>query len=104
MNISQTGTKDSIRLKIDGSFSGMEEAAIAFFEHLSKAIEQKPREILLDMEKTSSIDSMAIGLLVGLLIKSRDNGIVVRIDKISNAVRRILDMTYLIKGFPDLYE
>jgi anti-anti-sigma factor len=103
MNIDQTETKNGIHLKMVGSFSGTEEAAITFFERLSKAIEKKPKEIVLDMAKTSMIDSMAIGLLVGLLIKSGEQGIVVRIDTISPAVKNVLETTGLKKAFPQLY-
>ena len=103
MNIDQTESKNGIHLKMQGSFSGTEQAAITFFDRLSKAIGQKPKKIVLDMEKTSMIDSMAIGLLVGLLIKSKEMGILITIQKISPAVRSVLDMTGLKKAFPGLY-
>lgn len=103
MNIAQTETKNGIRLRMQGSFSGTEEAAITFFERLSKAIEKKPKKIVLDMAKTSMIDSMAVGLLVGLLIKSKEKGIIVHIDNLNTTVKNILEMTGLKKAFPKLY-
>jgi anti-anti-sigma factor len=103
INIDQTETKSGINLKMKGSFSGTEEAAITFFERLSKAIEKKPKEIILDMAETSMIDSMAIGLLVGLLIKSKERGITVRIDNLNSTVENVLEMTGLKKAFPELY-
>jgi anti-anti-sigma factor len=103
INIDQTETKSGIHLKMKGSFSGTEEAAITFFERLSKAIEKKPKEIILDMTGTSMIDSMALGLLVGLLIKSKERGIIVRVENSNATVKNILEMTGLKKAFPKLY-
>ena len=103
INIDQTETESGIHLKMKGSFSGTEEAAITFFERLSKAMEKKPKEIILDMAETSMVDSMAIGLLVGLLIKSKERGITVRIDNPNPTVKNILEMTGLKRAFPELY-
>lgn len=103
INIDQTETESGIHLKMQGSFSGTEEAAITFFERLSKAIEKKPKKIIVDMAETSMIDSMAIGLLVGLLIKSKELGITVRIDNLNYTVKNVLEMTGLKKAFPELY-
>ena len=103
ITIDQTETRSGLHLKMQGSFSGSEDAAIHFFEHLSKALEKKPKEIVLNMEETMMIDSMAIGLLVGFLIKSRERGILVRIENINGTVKSILDTTGLNKAFPALY-
>jgi anti-anti-sigma factor len=104
IKINQTETKSGIHLKMQGSFSGTEDAAITFFEKLSKAIEKNPKEIILDMADTSMIDSMAIGLLVGLLIKCKERDIVIRIDNTNSTVKNILEMTGLKKAFPTLYK
>jgi anti-anti-sigma factor len=103
ITIDQTETQSGIHLKMQGSFSGTEDAAIHFFEHLSNALEKNPKEIVLDMGETMMIDSMAIGLLVGFLIKGRERGILVRIESINDTVKRILDTTGLNKAFPALY-
>jgi anti-anti-sigma factor len=66
-------------------------------------IEKKPGEIVFNMEKTAFFDSMAVGLLVGILLKCKEKGVAIRIEKISQNMRTILEMTRLKKAFPQLY-
>ena len=103
MDIERTQTGNGILFSFTGSFSGIDKATVHLFGTILADIEKKPAEIVFNMEKAAFFDSMAVGLLVGILLKCKEKGIPIRIEKISQNMRTILDMTRLNKAFPQLY-
>jgi anti-anti-sigma factor len=103
MDMERTQTGESVNFSFTGSFSGIDKATVSLFGTILTDIEKKPVEIVFNMEKATFFDSMAVGLLVGILLKCKEKGVAIRIEKISRNLRTILDMTMLKKAFPQLY-
>ena len=103
MLIEQQDTEKGIRFFVKGSLSGTVNSTIALFEKVSMTLEGNPAEILLDVSKVVYIDSMSIGLLVGVLLKCKEKNISFRIENPTKEVAQILETTQLKKVFPDLY-
>jgi anti-anti-sigma factor len=103
MHITQSQTASGICMAVSGSLSGTEKSAIQLFETISIAIEKGPGEIILDLTKTIFIDSMAIGLLIGILLKCQEKKIRFRLANVPAQIKSILDAVNLKKIFNDLY-
>ena len=95
--------EDKTTFKIIGALSGNVKSTLSLFESVSIELEKKPKEIVLDLEHTLYIDSMSIGLLIGLLLKGKEEGIKIRLEKIPDSIMNIFRSTNLNKLFKDLY-
>jgi len=96
-------TDANTTFKIRGALSGTVKSTLSLFESVSIELEKKPAEIVLDLENTLYIDSMSIGLLIGLLLKGKEAGIRIRLDNVPASIMGILKSTNLNKLFADLY-
>lgn len=103
MYIQENKVDSEITYAIRGSLSGTEKSTIRLFETVSIAADKRPKKIILDIEHVSYMDSMSTGLLVGMLLKCKENKIAFQIANIPPHLVRILDATNLKKIFPDLY-
>lgn len=103
MNIKESKTGKGIRFSISGSLSGTEKSTLHLFEKVSVAMGKKPKEIVMDLKKITFMDSLSIGLLIGILLKCKENGIQFRLENIDEELKKIFKMTNLTKIFPELY-
>ncbi|MFH0920232.1 MAG: STAS domain-containing protein [Fibrobacterota bacterium] len=103
MTITQKQTEQGIHFTIMGSLSGTEHSTIQLFETASIAIGKKPKEIVMDLTKVIFLDSMSIGLIVGILLKCKEHGVLFRLENTNPTIKELLDHTSLIKIFPQLY-
>ena len=103
MEIEKKKTRKGVAFVIKGTLSGSLKSTFNLFETVSLELEKKPKEIVLDLEKVLFVDSMSIGLLIGLLLKGKEKQIPIRFEKISEDVLNIFEVSNLKKEFPDLY-
>ena len=103
MKITKEATENQgVKFIISGSLSGVEKSTIRLFETVSSEIEKKPKTIILDIAEVTYIDSMSVGLLVGLLLKSKEKEVGFHLENIPGHIMKILDSTNLTKIFIDL--
>jgi len=103
MEMLENETENGILYTIKGSLSGTQKSTISVFEVISSAIEKGTKGIVVDLKNTTYVDSMSIGLLVGVLLKSREKNIPFRFQNIPEHIGRIFEATQLKKIFPELY-
>jgi len=92
-----------IKYSISGSLAGTEKSMIRLFETISIDLENSPKSIILNMENVTFLDSMSIGLLIGLLLKCKEIGIDFKLEHVPDHIKKMLDSGNLKKGFPELY-
>lgn len=103
MEILTNETENGILYTIKGSLSGTQKSTIQVFEVISGAIENGTKGIVIDLHNVTFIDSMSIGLIVGILLKSKEKKIPLHFQNIPEHIRRIFESTQLKKVFPELY-
>jgi anti-anti-sigma factor len=103
MEILRTDTENGILFSIKGSLSGTQKSTISLFEVVSSAIDSDTKGIVLDLKNVTFIDSMSIGLIVGVLLKAKEKGSLFQFQNIPQHISQIFESTQLIKIFPELY-
>ena len=103
MQIERSELEKEIIYMVAGSLSGMPDSAPRFFNQISSELTEIKKDLIFDFQKLLFIDSMAIGLLVGLLIKGNQLKIKVQIRNARPLILDILESSRLKKMFPDLY-
>ncbi len=103
MHIEQTPENGKVNFHITGSLSGTEKSTIHLFETVSITLESKPVEIVLNLARATYLDSMSIGLLVGILLKCKEKRVGFRIEGMPPHIQEVLDTVGLKKIFPQLY-
>jgi anti-anti-sigma factor len=93
----------SIIFEVLGSLSGTASSTIQLFERMTVAVDQKPEEIVIDMQKVTYLDSMSLGLVIGVLLKCQPLKIKFRFINLPDAIYKMLESTSLKKAFPDLF-
>ncbi len=61
------------------------------------------KDLYINLANVTFMDSMAIGLTVGLLLKSNEKSVNVRLAKVPEHLKKLLDSTNIIKIFPEMY-
>jgi anti-anti-sigma factor len=103
VEIKKEELESGICYTVSGTLSGTQQSAVKLFEEISIATEKGPKEIILDIGRITFVDSMAIGLLVGMLLKCRDKHITLKMKNMPGHLKKIFESTNLNKIFPDLY-
>jgi anti-anti-sigma factor len=103
MEINCQETEFGILYSITGALSGTQKSTITVFEKLSAAIDKGTKGIVVDLKMTTFVDSMSIGLLVGVLLKAKEKNIPLRFQNIPEHIGRVFESTQLKKIFPELY-
>jgi len=103
MEITFQETEFGILYSITGALSGTQKSTITVFEKLSAAIDKGTKGIVVDLKMTTFVDSMSIGLLVGVLLKAKEKNIPLRFQNIPDHIGRVFESTQLKKIFPELY-
>ncbi len=103
MEMERTENEQHITYTISGSLSGAIHSAMHFFETVTSELDVCEKDIHIDLENVMFMDSMAIGLTVGLLLKSNEKSVSVRLAKVPDHLRNLLDSTNIVKVFPEMY-
>lgn len=103
MEMERTEEEQHITYSISGSLSGALHSALNFFETVTSELDVCEKDIHINLENVMFMDSMAIGLTVGLLLKSNEKSVNVRLAKVPEHLRKLLDSTNIIKIFPKMY-
>jgi anti-anti-sigma factor len=103
MEIQEKVTENGILFLIKGSLSGTQKSTIKLFEQVSAKIESDNKGIVIDLREVTFIDSMSIGLLVGVLLKSKEHKIPFNFQNIPHHISQIFEATQLKRIFPGLY-
>ncbi len=103
MEMERAENEQIITYSISGSLSGAMHSAIHFFETVTSELDVCEKDIHINLENVMFMDSMAIGLTVGLLLKSSEKSVSVRLKNVPEHLRKLLDSTNIIKIFPEMY-
>jgi anti-anti-sigma factor len=103
MQMERIENENGLLFKVTGSLSGMPDSAPRFFNQISTDLQAVRKNITFDFQKLMFIDSMGIGLLVGIIIKAKQINCAVQIRNPQPLIRDILEATQLKKMFPELY-
>jgi anti-anti-sigma factor len=103
MQMERIENENGLLFKVAGSLSGMPDSAPKFFNQISSELQSSKKNLTLDFARLMFLDSMAIGLLVGIIIKAKNLGCTVHIINPQPLIRDILEATQLKKLYPDLY-
>ena len=103
MEMERIETEQTITFDIHGSLTGTVQSALHFFESISMALENCAKDILIDMRNLMFIDSMAIGLLVGVLLKCKEKGVFVKLINVPDHIKKLLESTNLDRAFPGMF-
>ena len=103
MEIEKKETESGLEFSITGALSGTKNSTISLFETISREVDNKPEEIVIDIKSATYVDSMSIGLLVGILLKCREKEVKFRFINVPEHIRKAFDTTHLVSVFPDFY-
>ena len=103
MEIQKNETENGVLFVIRGSLSGTQKSTVQLFEVVSSTIDKDSKGIVIDLKDVTFIDSMSIGLLVGVLLKAKEKNIELRFQNIPHHIGNIFEATQLKKIFPALY-
>ena len=103
MEMERIETEHSITFDIHGSLTGTVQSAMHFFESISMALAKCRKDIYIDMRNLMFIDSMAIGMLVGVLLKCNEKGVDAKLINVPDHIKKILESTNLDRAFPSMF-
>lgn len=104
MDIQQFNTDSGKLFKIRGSLSGTLKSSIRLFETITIALENdSSKSIIIDIKEVTFIDSMSLGILVGILLKAKEKQVRVQFLQIPEHIKNIFETANLNRVFPDLY-
>lgn len=88
---------------VKGSLTGLADSAINLFENINMEIEKTGNAILIDMAQNTFTDSIAVGLIIGVILKASGLGKSVRMINVPPHVVGVFDTINLKKAFPNAY-
>ena len=88
MEIERIENEKTITFDIHGSLTGTVQSAMHFFESISMALEKCDKDIVIDMKNLMFIDSMAIGLLIGVLLKCNEKGVSAKLINVPEHIKK----------------
>lgn len=103
MAMERIENENTITFDIHGSLTGTVQSAIHFFENISMALEKCEKDILIDMKNLMFIDSMAIGLLVGVLLKCKEKSVSAKLINVPEHIKKVFESANLDKAFPEMF-
>jgi ABC-type transporter Mla MlaB component len=92
-----------ITYTIKGSLAGLNDEAVQMFGSISQDLDAMESTIDIDLEKVSFTDSLAIGLLTGVLLKAGGLHRTVKMVKVPDHIRSLFETLHLRKAFPEAY-
>ncbi len=92
-----------ITYTIRGSLAGLNEEAVQMFGSVSQDLDGIDSPIEMDLKAVSYTDSLAIGLLTGVLLKAGGLHRKVKMINVPDHVRNLFETIHLKKAFPEAY-
>lgn len=103
MKLERIDGSENITFAVKGSLTGLTDSAIKLFENINMEIEKTEKAILIDMKQNTFTDSIAVGLIIGVILKASGLGKSVRMIHVPPHVVGVFDTINLKKAFPDAY-
>jgi ABC-type transporter Mla MlaB component len=103
MKIDRIEDPEGITFAIHGSLTGLADSGIKLFEQINSELESSAKPIRIDLEKSLFVDSIAVGLIIGVMLKAKGNLRDITLRHVPDHIRQVLDNMHLKKAFPDAY-
>lgn len=103
MKLERIDGPEDITFFVKGSLTGLTDSAIKLFENISLEIDKTGKAILIDLKQNTFTDSIAVGLIIGVILKANGLGKSVRMINVPPHVVGVFDTMHLKKAFPDAY-
>lgn len=92
-----------ITYTIRGSLAGLNDEAVQMFGSVSQDLDSLATPIDIDLAKVSYTDSLAIGLLTGVLLKAGGMHRRVKMVNVPDHIYTLFETLHLRKAFPEAY-
>ena len=103
MRLERIDGPDEITFVVMGSLTGLNDSAIKLFENISMEIDKSGKAILIDLKQNTFTDSIAVGLIIGVMLKANGLGKSVRMIHVPPHVGEVFNTMNLKKAFPNAY-
>lgn len=103
MKLERIDGSEEITFVVMGSLTGLTDSAIKLFEKINMEIDKTGKDILIDMKQNTFTDSIAVGLIIGVILKASGLGKSVRMIHVPPHVVGVFDTINLKKAFPNAY-
>lgn len=103
MEMDRDENSGKITYTIRGSLAGLNDEAVQMFGSVSQDLDSVETPIDMDLRDVSFTDSLAIGLLTGVLLKAGGMHRQVKLVNVPEHVRSLFETIHLKKAFPEAY-
>ena len=103
MKLERIESPQGITFLVGGSLTGLADSGIRLFEKINHELENGKRDIFLDLEKALFVDSIAVGLIIGVMLKASGTNQCVSMLHVPEQIRKVFDTVNLKKAFPNAY-
>jgi anti-anti-sigma factor len=103
MKLEKIEGENDTTFTVKGSLTGLADSAIKLFEGINREIEQKDKPILIDLQSALFVDSIAVGLIIGVMLKASGIKKSVRMINVPEHVAQVFDTINLKLAFPNAY-
>lgn len=99
MKILRTEVEGTIVVAVSGLFE-RGRATIELFNELRDELKKKPQKLIMDLGNMAVMDSMALGLLVGLYLNCKELGVEFALTGVTQDIMNLLNATNLTQIIP----
>jgi len=94
MEILQTNKDGEIRVNLSGQLTGSK-VSVDTFAEIAGLVATRPKKLIIDLGKVIIMDSLFIGLLVGIFLKCKEENVTFQFGQLSDAVADLFKMASL---------
>ena len=99
MRVLRTEAEGTIVVAVQGMFE-RGRATVELFNELKEELDKGPTKLIMDLGGMKVVDSMALGLLVGLYLKCRELEVGFTLAGVSPDLRKLLESTSITQIIP----
>jgi anti-anti-sigma factor len=99
MKVLRTEAEGTIVVAVHGMFE-RGRATVELFNELKDELDKGPHKLIMDLDGMKVVDSMALGLLVGLYLKCRELEVGFTLAGVSRELKALLDTTSITQIIP----
>lgn len=103
MKLERIDGPEGITFAVHGSLTGLADSAIKLFESINRELDAGEKPIWIDMKKAIFVDSIAMGLVIGVMLKASGIKKQVRMRNVPEHVQQVFETINLKKAFPEAY-
>ena len=103
MRLERMDGPGEITFFVTGSLTGLNDSAIKLFENISLEIDRTGKAVVIDLKQNTFTDSIAVGLIIGVMLKADGLGKSVRMIHVPPHVEEVFKTINLKKAFPNAY-